>query len=112
MKNIPVYKKLRHENGLTQQQVADYLHMDRSTYAYYEIGQTKPTVEFLLALARLYGVSLSEMLGASPAEESQNRSGMLFSQLSRNEQKLIILCRSGTAVQREALLAKLEALAQ
>jgi len=104
MQNAALYKELRRENGLTQKQVANYLHMDRSTYAYYEIGQTKPTIEFLMALTRLYGVSLNRLLGAPPAEEPRDRSGMLFSQLSRDEQKLILYFRCMDAAQRKDML--------
>ena len=37
-------KYYRHECGLTQQQVADRLKIERSTYTYYETGKTKPDI--------------------------------------------------------------------
>ena len=37
-------KFYRHECGLTQQQVADRLKIERSTYTYYETGKTKPDI--------------------------------------------------------------------
>jgi len=97
---------LRRKNGLTQRQVAEHLHMDRSTYAYYELGQTKPTIEFLIGLAHLYNVSLDSLLNEPPAEAPRNRSDMLFSQLSYDEKKLVILCRAMSPAQRESLLAQ------
>jgi len=102
---------LRRKNGLTQQQVAEHLHMDRSTYAYYELGQTKPTIEFLIGLAHLYNLSLNSLLNVPPIEEPRNRSDMLFTQLSYDEKKLVILCRAADPEQREALLAQGGALA-
>ena len=102
-------KKLRRENGLTQQQVADCLHMDRSTYAYYELGQTKPTIEFLAGLSRLYRIRLSELIEQEPAEPSREYSEMLFSQLSRDEQKLVILYRALEPAQRRILLGAAQA---
>ncbi|MCL2300261.1 MAG: helix-turn-helix domain-containing protein [Firmicutes bacterium] len=106
MDNAALFKELRRENGLTQKQVANYLHMDRSTYAYYEIGRTKPTIEFLMALARLYGVSLNKLLGAQPAREPREGAGMLFPELSREEQKLVLCFRCMDAAQRKALLGE------
>lgn len=43
---------------LSQQQVADYLHIDRSTYAKYENGRM-PDLKCLLDLAELYRVDVS-----------------------------------------------------
>jgi len=106
MLNAILLKKLREQNKLTQQEVADYLHMDRSTYAYYELGQTKPTIEFLVGLSRLYKISLEVLIEEAPTDESHDCSEMRFSQLSRDEQNLVILYRSLTPAQRELLLAQ------
>jgi len=105
MYNISQFKKLRLGNGMTQKQVADCLHMDRSTYAYYELGQTKPTIEFLLGLARLYGISLNELLCEPPAQERRDSSDMLFSRLSRDEQSLVILFRAMNPEQRKIFIS-------
>lgn len=48
---------LREKNGLTQKQVADMLNIDRSTYAYYESGKTRPDILTIAKLARLYRIS-------------------------------------------------------
>ncbi|MCL2195772.1 MAG: helix-turn-helix domain-containing protein, partial [Oscillospiraceae bacterium] len=69
MHYVELIKQLRRRNGLTQQQVADFLHIDRSTYAYYESGRTKISVEALLHLARLYQITLGQIVGENaPAE--------------------------------------------
>jgi len=110
MQYASLLRKLRKEHDLTQRQVADYLHMDRSTYAYYELGQTKPTIEFLAGLARLYAISISELTGEPPLDTidmaAMDDSAALFSQLSRDEQSLVILYRSLEPAQREILLAQ------
>jgi len=59
-------RKLRKEKGLTQQQVADYLNLDRSTYAYYESGRTKASVDVIVKLAHLYQVRYATLLGPEP----------------------------------------------
>lgn len=56
-------KKLRINNGYTQQQLANILHVDKSTYAHYEGGRRTPNAEKLKILADFYGLK-DELLGA------------------------------------------------
>ena len=56
-------KLLRHLNHLTQTELSRALNLDRSTYAYYEIGRARPPLETLVHIARAYGVSLEVLLG-------------------------------------------------
>lgn len=44
-------KIIRESLGLTQEAVANYLHLHRTTFTYYEIGKTIPTIFTLLDLA-------------------------------------------------------------
>jgi len=110
MCNIAMLKKIRQENGLTQQQVADYLHVERSTYAYYESGYTRISIDTLIRLAHLYRVSIYTFLEEqAKAFEPRQSAGERFQNLNLDEQKLIILYRSGDAAQRGALLSFAEA---
>lgn len=54
---------LRKNSHLTQQQVADYLEIDRSNYSKYELGILTISVEMLIKLAKLYKVSTDYILG-------------------------------------------------
>ncbi|MCL1951417.1 MAG: helix-turn-helix domain-containing protein [Oscillospiraceae bacterium] len=123
MHYVKLLKTLRKENGLTQQQVADYLHLDRSSYAYYESGRTKINIDILIRLAQFFQISLAMLVGEElPAQlrdgaSEENREAALidesvsrFSQLTRDEQYLVILYRSGTPGQRLALLEQADAL--
>ena len=56
-------RKLRKERGLTQKQVADHLQIDRSTYAYYESGRSKMSIDVLVKLAHFYKVSYAALIG-------------------------------------------------
>lgn len=47
---------LRKSSELTQKQIADVLHIDRSTYAYYEKGTTEPSLKALVTIARVLNV--------------------------------------------------------
>ncbi len=55
-------KYYRHECGLTQQQVADRLKIERSTYTYYETGKTKPDINTLIKIAKVFNVSYTSLL--------------------------------------------------
>ncbi|RZI50274.1 helix-turn-helix transcriptional regulator [Aeribacillus composti] len=56
-------KKLRESKRLSQQQLADKLNINRSTYARYELGQTQPDFETLEKLADFFEVSIDYLLG-------------------------------------------------
>ena len=55
-------RELRIKSGYTQSQIAKILNIDRSTYSYYEIGKTMPDVSSLLTLAKVFNISISELL--------------------------------------------------
>ena len=61
-----IIRKLRKERGLTQQRLADYLGMDRSTYAYYESGRHKLPVDLVIKLAHFYRIPYAALLGPEP----------------------------------------------
>lgn len=54
--------KLRNNAGLTQQAVADILHMRRDVYRRYEKGIYELPVWALIQLAKLYGTSTDHIL--------------------------------------------------
>lgn len=60
-----IIRKFRKEHGYTQQYLADYLKVDRSTYAKYE-AKRKPELDVIIQLAALYGVSVEVFLGDYP----------------------------------------------
>lgn len=55
-------RHLRLACGYTQQAVADALGVERSTYAYYEVGKSQPSVETLAKLSRMFGVTLDQLV--------------------------------------------------
>lgn len=56
-------RTLRRYNGMTQREVAAQLHLERSSYAYYEIGTTEPDLHTLSEIAGLFQVSTDYLLG-------------------------------------------------
>lgn len=58
----------RENAGFTQQQVADAIHVHRSTYSYYELGISEPSLSATRELALLFQVSTDELLGIEEKE--------------------------------------------
>lgn len=52
----------RTNNYLKQCAIADQLFIDRSTYAYYEIGKTKPKLLMLIKIANIFDMKFSELI--------------------------------------------------
>ena len=116
-------KECRLQCDLSQQKVAEMLNMHRSTYSYYELGKTEPSLDNIRTLARIFNVSLNELLEveyipsahhgmADPGYEEEferaagdkvNRMG----DLTRDEKTLILRFRLMTGKQRKELLQAL-----
>lgn len=69
LKNAELYKKIgqklqeaRKKAGLTQEQVADYLGVNKVQLSYYENGAREISIETLQQLADLYGYTLNYFL--------------------------------------------------
>ena len=96
-------KELRLAAGYTQQEIADILEIDRSTYAYYESGKTEPNMQKLKKIANLYGLSSDDLIECRlrpvPNRLSTHSDGDFSAMqalrcLSRSEQELVLLYRS------------------
>lgn len=56
-------KKYRLDNGLTQEELEKALHSSQNTISNYENGIRTPTVKKLIAIATLFGCSVSDLIG-------------------------------------------------
>jgi transcriptional regulator with XRE-family HTH domain len=65
-------KELRKEKGVTQNEVATPLGVDRSTYGKYETGDSIPDIDKLMWLAEYFDVSVDYLLGRSTSRISAN----------------------------------------
>ena len=100
-----ILKDLRKQNELTQQQVADVLSIDRSTYAYYETGKTNPDVHQITQLALLFKVTPNTLLGYKERTPSllamrdsgpfpkKNQKAMSILELEAEEKEILYLYR-------------------
>ena len=58
-------REIREDHYLTQQKVADLLHIGQRTYADYESGKTRIPIDNIIILAKYYNVSLDYITGVS-----------------------------------------------
>lgn len=56
-------RRVRCQAGLTQQQLADRLHVTRQSVSSWELGRTEPDFETVGRLAEIFGTSVSSLLG-------------------------------------------------
>ena len=84
-----VLKIYRKTNNMTQKRVAEYLGIDRSTYAKYETMR-KPEIDVVLKLSVLYNISLDEFMSSFFSEAEPPRKITSTAVFSAPEQKDMI----------------------
>lgn len=65
MKYYERIREIREDHSLTQQMVADLLHIGQRTYSDYESGKTRIPIDNIMILAKFYNVSMDYITGAS-----------------------------------------------
>lgn len=88
-------KEIRTKRNMTQQVVADYLGCAPNIYSRYETGSRQPSIEVLLKLADLFGVTVDFLLGRQDVEDST---------LSAYERSLVMAARDADERAREDAL--------
>ena len=96
-------KKVRKEHKLTQQDIANVLGIDRSTYTFYETGKTSPSISTIYKLAEIYNVSIGYLLGVEDGRgEAKRKSAPMnvaaqgtdhIAYLDKDEQMLLMCYR-------------------
>ncbi len=92
-------KKLRIEQGLSQDELAERVHVVRQTVSKWERGTSVPDADSLMALAQALGVSAAELLGESAMVEKEPRdlaweASLLDERVTSESQRLDRLVRS------------------
>lgn len=113
-------RELRIKSGYTQNQIAKILNIDRSTYSYYEIGKTMPDISVLLTLAKIFNISISELLADESGPYAVADSGKKTDyvrgkknsshiyELSSKEKELVGLYRACSDEQKQKFLSALK----
>lgn len=71
MEQAKTLARLREEKGLSQKEVAEELGVTRQAVSGWESGRTRPSVEKLVAVCRLYGVPVEELCREGMEEASE-----------------------------------------
>ncbi len=85
-----ILREYRIKSGYTQKKIAEYLNVDRTTYAKYENGRT-PEIDVLVYLANLYETNITEMLGDYFPEDRGIKRSALANSPKKENGKLIKL---------------------
>lgn len=65
-------KLLRNEQGITQEQLGDYLNLSRSSINNYENDGVEPSLNVLVKIGDVFNVSLDYLLGRTEEKHNTN----------------------------------------
>ncbi len=75
--------ELRKQKGLSQEELANRLNVSRQTVSKWEVGDSTPDMEKLIAISDLFGISLDELVlnktpepAPAPAQEAQEKADL------------------------------------
>lgn len=64
METRDILRNLREKNSLTQEQLAERLHVTRQAISRWETGETQPNTDTLKRLSQVFNVSINTLLGS------------------------------------------------
>lgn len=86
-------QKLRRQAGMSQQELADQLHVSRQSISKWELGTATPDLDNLVRLSKLFGVSLDELvLGTEKTQEASQQPAQSVEDLKTKRMKRMRLC--------------------
>ena len=90
-------RKQRKDLGLKQSEVAEQILVGTRTISTWELGENCPSTELLIALVKLYGASLDELLSEEIAETQQESIDVqsVFLELPFHEKLLMLRRHTG-----------------
>ncbi len=105
-------RKIRKAHKLTQQDIANVLGVDRTTYTLYETGATNPPIETLEKLSSMYNATIGYILGKEDNNHPERLNKAAFVSegdidpiafLSKDERKLLLSYRVLSEEKKEQL---------
>lgn len=64
-------KRLRHEKGITQETLADFLSVSFQSVSRWERGESYPDITLLPAIANFFGISIDELMGVNEVRNEE-----------------------------------------
>ena len=68
----------RKKAGLSQEELADKLGVSRQAVSKWECAESSPDTDNLIALSKIYGVSLDELINNEPQDKKETKEGFNF----------------------------------
>ncbi|MBI2760141.1 MAG: helix-turn-helix transcriptional regulator [Chloroflexi bacterium] len=65
-------RRLRHGRGITQEALADLAELDRTFISMLERGKRRATLESAEAIARAFGLTITELIQAMDGQSADN----------------------------------------
>lgn len=81
---------LRIENGFSQQELAERLNVTRQAISMWESGATIPSIDSLILLSKLYGVSVDEFLGLAAGKKDEEAKAEAPANAGKGPRRLLI----------------------
>ena len=106
MKMIENLRKLRVENGISQQQLGEALLVSQQSINKYENHNVEPDVQGLISIAEYFDVSLDYLVGRTEIREMVDK--MKMSELTDEEMRLISRFRVLAEEQKKAVMSVME----
>ena len=99
-------RKLRVENGISQQQLGEALLVSQQSINKYENHNVEPDVQGLISIAEYFDVSLDYLVGRTEIREMVDK--MKMSELTDEEMRLISRFRVLAEEQKKAVMSVME----
>ena len=77
-------QEIRKQNKLSQETLAEKLGVSRQAISKWERGESAPDTENLIALSRIYGVSIDELLGNKKSAPPESGADNLINQIYKD----------------------------
>lgn len=88
-------KQYRVACGITQEQIADKLNVNRATYTKYETGVSEPSLDILSRIISVLGIDFNSLLSEKDMREGGiYDNNMPMFNLTKDEQNIVIALRS------------------
>ncbi len=106
--NMSFYRKAL---GFTQQEMADKLHINRTTYTKYELSLAEPSIDFIRKISQILGVDYNMLLGYTPVYKLSDVQREPDSDITQtpNELRMLELFREMDVKKQRSLIDFLEA---
>lgn len=81
--------ELRKQKGLSQEELANRLNVTRQTISKWEVGDSTPDMEKLVAISDLFGISLDELVIGKKVSKCENENTQKSSKIWTPEAKKV-----------------------